>query len=64
MVALSSAMGSGFAMAHGAGYDHTHALMESPGLRKLQLRITTGVELLLPMAHLLQLLLQELVTEL
>ncbi len=32
MVALSGAMGSGFAMAHGASYDHTHTLLESPAV--------------------------------
>ncbi len=32
MVALCSAMGSGFAMAHGASYDHTHTLIESPAV--------------------------------
>jgi hypothetical protein len=42
MVALSSAMGSGFAMAHGTGYDHTHALMESPGMW-LCLIVSVGV---------------------
>jgi hypothetical protein len=32
MVALWGAMGSGFAMAHGASYDHTHTLIESPAV--------------------------------
>jgi hypothetical protein len=32
MVALWGAMGSGFAMAHGASYDHTHTLIESPAM--------------------------------
>jgi hypothetical protein len=32
MVALCGAMGSGFAMAHGTSYDHTHTLIESPAV--------------------------------
>ena len=32
MAALCGVLGSGFAMAHGASYDHTHALLESPAV--------------------------------
>jgi uncharacterized membrane protein YfcA len=32
MVALWGAMASGFVMAHGASYDHTHTLIESPAV--------------------------------
>ncbi|MFM7632521.1 MAG: hypothetical protein ACKO65_04060 [Betaproteobacteria bacterium] len=32
MVGLCGSVSSGLALAHGAGYDHTHSLLESPAV--------------------------------